>query len=70
MTIVTFISYANWWDATFYDYDGAPDAGHQTHGRGPTELEAVFDLYLDWEDRHDDDNPLCAHRPMFTEDLE
>lgn len=60
------------WTATFDDYDGAPDAGHQCVGHSDptsdnTEFAAVIDLYRDWEDWFE--TPLCAHRPMFKEDL-
>jgi hypothetical protein len=60
--------------ATFDDYAGAPDAGHQCHGSGETALLAVTELYDDWEAWYGEEgdpipNPLCAHRPMFDEDL-
>jgi len=32
------------WSAITDDYDGAPDAGPQLHGTGPTENAAVADL--------------------------
>ena len=32
------------WSACFSDYDGAPDAGWQPVGFGPSELEAIADL--------------------------
>ena len=32
------------WSAVLDDYDGAPDAGFQPIGRGPTEVSAVADL--------------------------
>jgi len=32
------------WSAVFDDYDGAPDAGFQPIGYGPTEGEAIMDL--------------------------
>ena len=63
------------WCATFDDYDGAPDAGHQCMGHGATELQAVCDLYDDYEGWFGEGegeyptNPLCARRPMFEEDL-
>lgn len=62
------------WNATFDDYDGAPDGGHQCSGSSYTELGAVEELYSDYEDWFGDvgdpiSNPLCAHRPMFREDL-
>lgn len=32
------------WSAVFDDYDGAPDAGWQPQGSGPTEEAAIADL--------------------------
>lgn len=62
------------WCATFDDYDGAPDAGHQVFGEGYTECESMVALYYDWEAWYGEEgdpipNPLCAHRPMCEEDL-
>lgn len=37
------------WSAVFEDYDGAPDAGYQPHGTGPTEVQAIIDLLINWE---------------------
>lgn len=31
------------WSCTDDNYDGAPDAGVQLHGRGATEIEAILD---------------------------
>lgn len=53
--------------ATFDDFDGAPDAGLQIYGEGRTELAAVVAFYDHWEQHFDE--PLCAHRPCFLEDL-
>lgn len=68
--IVTSHSYI--WKASFDDYDGAPDAGHQCIGHSDptydnTEDAAIKDLYRDWEDWFE--QPLCAHRPMIHDDL-
>lgn len=55
------------WSAHFDDYDGAPDAGHQSTGSGETEFLAVLDMYDDIDGWYD--VIICAHRPMFAEDL-
>jgi hypothetical protein len=62
------------WHACFDDYDSSPDAGYQCGGDGGTELKAVIALYDEWEGWYGEEgdpipNPLCAHRPMFVEDL-
>lgn len=54
--------------AYFDDYDGAPDAGHQTEGSGNTMKTALVDFYQNYEDWFDE--TLCAHRPMVIEDLQ
>lgn len=56
------------WQAYFDDYDGAPDAGYQTTGSGPTPLAALIDFYENYESWFDE--ILCAHRPMLREDYE
>lgn len=38
------------WHAILDDYDGAPDAGHQPVGHGPTMEDAVLDLLERLED--------------------
>jgi hypothetical protein len=53
--------------ACFDDYDGAPDAGHQCMGDGATAVQALCEIYDDYESWFDE--PLIAHRPMVKEDL-
>lgn len=47
------ILFPQWaYEATFDNYDGAPDAGFQPIGRGATEKEAIADL-LEQQADHD-----------------
>jgi hypothetical protein len=59
----------NWdYQAATDNYDGAPDAGWQLVGSGPTAFRAVLDLYDQWE-VHMGDEPLVMTREMFEEDI-
>ena len=42
------------WSCIDDNYDGAPDAGPQLHGRGATELEALFDYLIQHAEKYEE----------------